>query len=101
MRTTKQSIVDLFELDKMSPEKSAEVTDRLGKLIFQAVLVRVLTFLSKKDLTEYERIVSSREGGEAIFNFLSVKVPNFEKIILEESEKLRAELADEFATAEV
>ncbi len=55
MRTIKESLMDLFELDKMPPEKAAEMVDRLAKLVFQAVLVRVLPILSEEDLTEYEK----------------------------------------------
>lgn len=99
MNTIKKTIVELFELDKMSPEKSAEMTNRMGKLVFQAVLVHVLPLLSEEDLTEYEKIVDSKEGGEAVFNFLAEKVPNFENIITEEAEALRAELAGEFKEA--
>lgn len=99
MSTVKQTIVDLFELDKMAPEKAAETADRLGKLIFQAVLVRVLPLLSEKDLTEYEKIVDSKESGETIFKFLGEKVSDLENIIKEEAEALRAELAGEFKKA--
>jgi hypothetical protein len=99
MSTIKQTIVDLFELDKMAPEKAAEMADRLGKLVFQAILVRVLPLLSEEDLIEYERIVGSQEGGEVIFKFLGEKVPDFENIIMEEAETLRAELAGEFKEA--
>jgi len=59
--------------------------------------VRVLPLLSEQDLTEYERIVDSQEGGESIFKFLGEKIPDLEKIIAEESENLRADLAGEFA----
>ena len=99
MSTIKKTIVDLFELDKMTSEKAAEMVDRLGKMIFQAVLVRVLPLLTEEDLAEYERIVSGEEGGEAVFKFLNEKVPNFENIIMEEAEALRKELAGEFKSA--
>lgn len=97
MTTIKQTLVDLFELDKMAPEKAAEMVNRLGKLVFQAVLVRVLPLLSEEDMTEYERIVDSKESGEVLFKFLGEKVPDFENVIMEESESLRTELAGEFA----
>jgi hypothetical protein len=101
MATIKQTIVDLFELDKMAPEKAAEMVNRLGKLVFQAVLVRALPLLSEKDFTEYEKIVDGKEGGEILFKFLSEKIPDFEKIVAEESESLREELAGEFESAGV
>ena len=96
MSTIKKTIVDLFELDKMEPEKAAEMVERLGRMIFQAVLVRVLPVLNEKDMTEYEKIVDSQEGGDAVFKFLGEKIPDFEKIIMEEAESLRQELAGEF-----
>jgi hypothetical protein len=99
MSTIKKTIVDLFELDKMAPEKAAETAIRLAKLVFQAVLVRALPLLSEEDMTEYERIVDSQEGGEAIFKFLGEKIPGLENIIMEEAESLRQELAGEFKEA--
>jgi hypothetical protein len=99
MSKIKKTIVDLFELDKMAPEKAAEMANRLGKLIFQAVLVRVLPLLSEKDMSEYEKIVDSQEGGEVVFDFLDKKIPDFEKIIKEEAESLRQELSGEFKSA--
>lgn len=101
MTTIKQTIVDLFELDKMAPEKAAEMIERLGKLVFQAVLIRALPLLSEEDMTAYEKIVDSNEGGEVLFKFLGEKVPDFENIAKEEAENLRAELAGEFAEAGV
>jgi len=99
MSTIKKTIEDLFELDKMAPEKATEMVERLGRMIFQAVLVRVLPLLSEQDMTEYERIVNSQEGGDAVFKFLGEKIPDFEKIIMEEAEALRQELSGEFKSA--
>lgn len=97
----KKTILDLFELDKLPPDKAAEMVDRLGKLVFQAVLVRVLPMLSKPEMAEYEKILDSKEGGEAVLNFLGEKVPNFKNIVKEEVNKLKAELAGEFQKAGV
>ena len=95
MSTIKENLFDLFQLDRMPPEKGVEMLDRLAKLVFQAVLVRVLPMLSEEDLTEYEKIVGGEDGGEVLFSFLSSKVPEFDKIVAEEAEILRVELAGE------
>ena len=97
--TIKDTLVEMFELDKLPPEKAAEMVERLGKLVFQAVLVRALPMLSDEDMAEYEKIVNGSEGPEAIFIFLSEKIPNLEDMIMEESEDLRKELAGEFTSA--
>lgn len=101
MSTIKENLVDLFEIDKMSSEKANETVERLSKLVFQAVLVRVLPLLSEKDLTEYEKLVDSQKGGDELFKFLSEKVEGFENIIKEEAENLHAELAGEFKSTEI
>ena len=99
MSTIKENLIDLFELDKMSPEKAVEMLERLSKLVFQAVLVRVLPTLSEEDFTKYEEIIAKNEGGEVMFKFLGEKVADFDKIIAEEAETLRAEMADKFSEA--
>jgi hypothetical protein len=96
MATIKETLFDLFQIDKMPPEKGTEMLDRLAKLVFQSVLVRVLPMLSEEDLTQYEKLVDSKEeDGNALFVFLSEKVPEFDKIIAEEAETLRKELSGE------
>ena len=96
MATIKETIVTMFKLDQLPPDKMMEMVERLGKLVFQSVLVRSLPLLSEEELVEYEKIVDEKKGGEVLFAFLKDKIPDFEKIISEESELLRAELAGEF-----
>lgn len=96
MATIKETLIDLFDLDKMEPEKAAEMVDRLAKLVFQSVLVRVLPMMSEQDLEEYEKIIDGEEGADVLMKFLNDKVPNFGKILEEEAELLRKEISGEF-----
>ncbi len=100
MTTIKETIIDLFDLEKMPPEKIAEMVERLGRLVFQAVLVRLLPLLSESDMTAYEKIVAKKEP-DAIFKFLGDKFPDFQNVVMEESEILRAQLSGEFKAAGV
>lgn len=95
MNKTKETLFELFQLDKMPVEKAEEMLGRLSKLVFQAVLVRVLPLLSEEDYNEYEAILDSDKEADELFFFLSKKVPDFDKIIQEEAELLRLELAKE------
>jgi len=92
MDTIKKDLFDLFQLDKMSPEKSEEMLGRLSKLVFQSVLVRVLPTLSEEDLSAYEKIVESDQEADVLFKFLSEKVKNLDEIIQEEAKTLQIEL---------
>ena len=94
MNTIRKDLFDLFQLDKMPPEKGEEVLNRLANLVFQSVLVRSLPMLSEEDLSEYEKIVSGDEDADVLIKFLSEKVPEFNKIISEEAGVLRRELSE-------
>jgi len=97
MDKIKKDLFDLFQIDKLPIEKGIETLERLAKLVFQAVLVRTLPLLSEEELTEYEKIAGEGEV-DVLLKFLTEKVPEFEEIIMEEAENLRAELAGEFET---
>lgn len=98
MDKIKKNLFDLFQIDKLPIDKGIETLDRLASLVFQAVLVRTLPLLSEEELTEYEKITDSGEA-DLLFKFLTEKIPEFETIIQEEAENLRAELAGEFDAA--
>lgn len=92
MNSIKKDLFDLFELDKMPEAKATEMLDRLANLVFQAVLVRSLPLLSEEDFQSYEKIIEDNEGGDVLFKFLSEHVPEFNKIVTEESGALRREM---------
>lgn len=96
MQKIKKDLIDLFELEKLAPEKMLTIVEKLSRLVFQAVLVQVLPLLSDEDMAEYDRITESEESGEKLFLFLKEKVPNFEEIVQAEAENLHAELSEEF-----
>jgi len=101
MDTIKKDLFELFELDKMSPEKAAEMIQRLGRLVFQGVLVRVLPLLSESEMDEYEKITEKENDLEEIISFLTKKIPDFDKIIKEEAETLRDEMAKDMAQTKI
>jgi hypothetical protein len=91
-----RTLIDLFELDKLPPEKAAETLSKLGKLIFQGVLMRVLPLLSEEHLAEYDRIIESEEGFDRLLFFFLETVEDFDEIVREESESFRREAAEVF-----
>ena len=91
MNTTKQTLFEIFEIDKMDPEKGEEVLNKISKIIFQSVLVRVLPMLTEEKQKEYDQILES-DNGENLFIFLRDNIENFEEIIKEEGENLKKEL---------
>lgn len=90
----RQNIIDLFEIDKMPEDKQEEMIGKIGGIIFQAVILRVLPMMSEEDLAEYNKMMDENANPEKVFDFLFEKVPNFFGIIAEESENFRKEAGE-------
>lgn len=90
----RQNIIELFEIDKLPAEKQEETIDRIGKIIFQAVLLRVLPEMTEGDVKEYEKLIESNVGPDELMEFFFKKVPNFLQIVAEESENFRKEAGE-------
>ncbi|OGJ02835.1 hypothetical protein A3G06_00390 [Candidatus Nomurabacteria bacterium RIFCSPLOWO2_12_FULL_46_14] len=90
----RKNIIELFEIEKLPEEKQEETIGRIGKIIFQAVLTRVLPFLEEKDLEQYDKLMDSNPSPEQVLDFLFDKVPNFLQIVAEETENFRKEAGE-------
>lgn len=85
----RDNIITLFEINKLPEEKQEETISRIGKIIFQSVLVRVLPFLKEDDLAQYEKLVEDGVGPDALLDFFFEKVPSFLQIVAEETENFK------------
>jgi hypothetical protein len=91
---TRETIVELFQLNKLSPERANDMLARIGKIVMQNVLMRVLPELSEEDLAEYEKLVDTQVTPEVLVTFFNQKVHNFNGIVTEEAESFFAESAE-------
>jgi hypothetical protein len=91
--TLSQNIIKEWGLDNMSPEQREDAVDRIGKMLYQAVLVRSLDILSEKEQTDMDSLLD-KEGStiEDVLGFLASKIPTFDTLIAEERAKLKADL---------
>ncbi len=70
-------------------EQSQEVL-RLGKTLFQAILVKSLDILSEGEEAELDAILDTDETtAEDVLKFLNSKIPTFDALVSEEREKLK------------
>ncbi len=93
----KNNLFTLFEIDKMSEAEQEETIARIGKIIFDAVLIRVLPMLKDEELKEYDKLLDTNPEPEGVLDFFFEKIPNFLAIMVEESEKFRQESEAELA----
>jgi len=90
-----KNIISHLGLEHLEPQEQEETLLRVGKIIYQAVMLRVVDILSEEDQKEFEKILDtegSGEGkGEKILNFLKAKIPNLDEIAKEEIVKFKEE----------
>lgn len=90
----RKNIISLFEIDKLPEDKQEETISRIGKIIFQTVLIRVLPLLEENDLAEYEKLIENKVEPDQLYDFFFEKVPLFLQIVAEEAENFRKESAE-------
>jgi hypothetical protein len=89
-----RNILEELGLDELPPEKQEETILQIGRLIYQAVLIRALDRLSEEEQRDFERLLNEHPDDEAKFTgFLEQKVPDLDRIIQEEISKFKAETA--------
>jgi len=89
MNSIQKNINNALELDNLPAEEQQEIMLRIGTLIYQNILIRVMEIITDEDQDEFEKLLDSNKKPEEIFSFLKNKVQDFEKIIAEEALKFK------------
>jgi len=89
-----KNIVVTLGINTLPAEKQKEAMERLGSIVYQEVMLRVLDILNDEDKDVFEKMVEKDPNPEILFEFLSNKIPNFSEIVKEEAENLREESAE-------
>lgn len=89
MNPIQKNIVNALQLENLPPEEQQEIIIRIGTVIYQNVLMRVMEVMTEKDQDEFEKLLDKNANPEDIFAFLKDKIKDFEKIIDEEAIKFR------------
>lgn len=88
-----KDIIEDWGLGSLPPDKQADVVDRMGKMIYQAVLVRALDILSDKEQEEFDLVLDNDTSTpQDVLTFLQSKIPTFDQLVIEERNSLKQEL---------
>ncbi len=80
-----QNIIQELSLDVLPEKEQEEAILRIGRIIFQAVLIRVMEELSTREKNEFDKLLREKPDDEkAILDFLKSKIPNLDEIVNEE-----------------
>lgn len=93
MNSLSKEIIKEWGLSHLSQEEQVDMVDRIGRLIYQALLVRSLDILSDDEQDELDKILDKDESTpEDTLRFLEEKIPTFELILKEETENLKKDV---------
>lgn len=91
----KQNIIKGLGLDALPEEAQERALESMSRIIFQNIIVNSLDELSEADQDAFEKLLSS-DGvtGDAISEFLSQRIPNFNELVEKEVANFRNEAAE-------
>jgi hypothetical protein len=91
----RKNIIKELGIDTLPEKKQEEILLRIGKIIFQAVLIRVMERLNSKEKDEFtELLVKKPNDEEAILGFLKSKIPDLDEIVNEEVATFKREVVN-------
>lgn len=78
-------------IDSLPVEKQEEIVKRMADVLDKRIILRVMDELSEDEVMEINATFVSENREEAL-KILEKKIPNFDKIFLEEVNKLKEEM---------
>ncbi|MCX6779362.1 MAG: hypothetical protein NTU97_03975 [Candidatus Magasanikbacteria bacterium] len=82
-------------LDKMPPEEQQETLKKIGDIIFQRVMMRMIEELSEEAKTELDKLLEEKKNDpEVMLTFLRSKISNFDDLVMEEVVGFKKEATD-------
>ncbi|MBA3733500.1 hypothetical protein H0W91_03975 [Patescibacteria group bacterium] len=91
--TLSADIIKEWGLGALPSEKQVDMVDRIGRILYQAILVKALDILSDKEQTEFDLILDEdNTTPDDVLKFLATKIPTLEQLITEERKSLKEDL---------
>lgn len=86
-------IIKEWGLQALPNDKQVDLVDRIGKMMYQAILVRALDILSLNEQTEFDVLLDNdKTTPNDVLAFLRSKIPTFDVLVEEERQNLKQDL---------
>lgn len=93
MNPLSKDIIKEWGLGSLSLDKQNEAVERIGRMLYQAILVRSLDILSEEEQTEFDLLLDEdTTTPQSVLVFLQSKIPTFGLLLQEEREKLKEDI---------
>lgn len=94
----KKKIIEDFGLGKMPPEEQDKFIEKIGNMLFEAVIERSIDNMDKEAMTDFDEVISNAgEDYQKVITFLSQRVEGFKEIVSEEMARLKKATSGIFA----
>jgi len=90
----KKRIFKDLELKGVSEKEKDEILQKIGKIIFEMTLIRILDEMDDETAKEFEQFLEKNQNPDDILKFLKEKVPDLEEILEDEARKFKSETFD-------
>ncbi|MFA7216473.1 MAG: DUF5663 domain-containing protein [Candidatus Paceibacterota bacterium] len=85
-----KEVITEWKLGSLDHDKQVEMVDRIGHILYQAILVRSLDILSEKEQDEFDLLLDEdNTTPQDVLVFLKGKIPTFDSLAKEEKEKVK------------
>ncbi|MCX6703705.1 MAG: DUF5663 domain-containing protein [Candidatus Zambryskibacteria bacterium] len=93
MNPLSKDVIVEWGLGDLPLEEQIDMVDRIGRLIYQAVLVRSLDILSEVEQVEFDLLLDEdTTTPQEVVVFLESKIPTFKLLLKEEINKLKMDI---------
>ncbi len=93
MNPLSKEIISEWGLQALPEATQIEMVDRIGRLLYQDLLIRALDILSEKEQAELDILLDlDTTTPQDVLVFLHSKIPTFDQLLQEEKENLKADV---------
>ncbi|PKL72171.1 hypothetical protein CVV26_02775 [Candidatus Kuenenbacteria bacterium HGW-Kuenenbacteria-1] len=89
----KQNLIKVLGLENLPEEQKLSLIEKMTDVIQKRLLIRITEELKDEDKDEFIKM-SEEKNQMALVGFLQAKIPNLNKIIMEEMTKFKQELVE-------
>lgn len=90
-----ENLITAFGLHKLDSPMQEEAIEKMGGIVFQKVMLRLVEVLTKDQLTGLEQAITQDEQEPgALLHFLKTEVPQFDKLVNEVVAEFKQDVLD-------
>jgi hypothetical protein len=88
-----KDVIKEWGLSSMKATEQSAMVERIGRILYQAILVRALDILSEKEQIEFDELLDlDSTTPDDVLAFLQKRIPTFDKMVEDEKKSLKEDI---------